>query len=1109
MISTHPLKAYQIFHTILLTTMHDYNDNTTPEGNKPIPWRRILYIAGISVGALLLLTVILLTGVTLYLTPERLTNLINKEASENLDADVKTHNVRFTIWSSFPHFCIEADSVEIISRSLKGISPEMRKKLPADADSLLSTGHIRGGINIIRLLAGKIYLRNLEVNALDLNVVALNDTVNNYSIVPEGSGPDKIPYFTISSVNVKNAKRIRYYSAATDARIDIDIAKAEMIRKKDNDNSYNLSLNGIITANVGQLPLLRDFPVELDGQLNLRFKPFAFDLKDYSINLGGTHGKMNLDMNLDDNPGISSLNIHLNPLNLSRLAEYIPGIRIPALSDIRADVNIDASAKLLDPYLFSSTTLPSLDVNFKVADGILSYSFNDGESYSMTHCGLTGHLFFDGKNTQNSYFELPAFTLSGEGMNLRLEAKATRLLGNPIVEATLQADADLDKAGSIISYLRPYALKGNLSTSSTLSFSLNTESGSTILSDLRANGVLNISDAAIDNSAQNLSAKADLLTLNFDGKADSLSQSLIDNVSFRLNSDGKNFNFAVGNYKVNSSALTVRSNVKENLKINFTGSGVRIPLDVNLDALGLNFSSPRDTMALTASKVSVKGSLDAPSSASNFDNLRLNIKADGMKLRQHDLEVSVDNLSTDFSLRSTAANPLPAATYRPSPEWYADSLYTASRAHSSLFLTANMPKSFNDFMAKWRVNTRLKMQNALILATGFPLDNRMRNLDLEASFDSIVIHNMQAASGTTALKMNGSVGNLRRFLNSPTPQPLPIRLNVAIDTVNINQLAHAYEAGVVKKKGKAALILHHPDSVSAADTVAMMIPRNLIADINATAKETKYMNLRLYDLNTDIRLADGNAIIDTLGISSDFGKAGMNLDFNTADILKLGLGMNLNIYQINVVNFFKNFHTLLLMMPQMKNLSANLSASCNANLSIYPNMYVNVPSLAANIYLRGWDIKVHQNDFIRHITRMMLIRTSEDLYIDDMVVHASVHDNLLELYPFKFNFDNYSINLGGVNNFNGNLYYHIGIDKSPIRLPFGINIVGHFRHPELRFGGPKYKVDQAQKITSSVMENNNFNMMMELKYYIREFIQKAAMSDSTASLSNITGYNNH
>ncbi len=49
---------------------------------------------------------------------------------------------------------------------------------------------------------------------------------------------------------------------------------------------------------------------------------------------------------------------------------------------------------------------------------------------------------------------------------------------------------------------------------------------------------------------------------------------------------------------------------------------------------------------------------------------------------------------------------------------------------------------------------------------------------------------------------------------------------------------------------------------------------------------------------------------------------------------------------------------------------------------------------------------------------------------------------LLELEPFDFRFSNYGLRMQGLNNFNGDLYYHIGVERNPLHIPFGIIIEG-------------------------------------------------------------------
>ncbi|MDE6246592.1 MAG: hypothetical protein K2M41_01965, partial [Muribaculaceae bacterium] len=86
-------------------------------------WHGPAKIIAISLGAIIGFIVLILCAISLFLTPERLTSIVNREASLYLDADVKASNIQYSIWSSFPRFDIHTDSIQIISRSLNGVSP--------------------------------------------------------------------------------------------------------------------------------------------------------------------------------------------------------------------------------------------------------------------------------------------------------------------------------------------------------------------------------------------------------------------------------------------------------------------------------------------------------------------------------------------------------------------------------------------------------------------------------------------------------------------------------------------------------------------------------------------------------------------------------------------------------------------------------------------------------------------------------------------------------------------------------------------------------------------------------------------------------------------------
>lgn len=585
---------------------------------------------------------------------------------------------------------------------------------------------------------------------------------------------------------------------------------------------------------------------------------------------------------------------------------------------------------------------------------------------------------------------------------------------------------------------------------------------------------------------------------------------------------GDALNVAFGSRAASLSASGLRGAVAE-ATIHAPHLALTAPDDtLRLEGFSLKASAPKATTSADIAKTPVDIALSAKKCTLRQDTLsadvggllltasalpaslsdgclkgRARLKAASAALRAGLHSASLTAVTADVaSARAThkqKAAPLPA---------HADAALLADISHSPEYLTADLPQAVRDLFAHWNLSGSVQARKAVVLTPAYPVRNVVSDLDIAFTPDELAVRSLRLSSQSNRLSMQARIAGLRRLLTIPGPQPIRLDLDLALDTIDINSVAGAFEAGVRLMTGKEYYTpqSHASVKLTAADSVTMLVPRNIEARIRATAKETVYTNLHLYDLAALLSVDNGRARLTDLSVASDFGHAGMTLDYDTRDAADMDLTTDIHLDSIDVVSFFRNFHTLLLMMPQMSNLSGYVSAEASAGFDIFPDMFVNVPSMQADVNVQGRSLKVHQDDFIRHITRMLLIREDGDLDIADMDVHASVHDNLLELYPFDFSTAGYELSMLGLNNFNGDLYYHIGVERSPLHFPFGINIVGHFHHPEFRFGGAHYKPEKAWPITNSISGFFDINMLKELKYYTKEFVHKAAES-STAPAS--------
>lgn len=1032
-------------------------ENTPPVKDAPqAPARRLLRKAAAAaawtVGGLALLLGAGLAAVTLWLTPQRLTDIVNRQAGEYFMADVRASNVRFTLWSSLPHLRLLVDSVRIDSRTLRGVSPEIRRQLPADCDFLGATGRLEGSVNLLQLLRGRIRLHDVVIEGLRLNMVAYNDSVNNYDIIPRHSdSPASIPYVCADTVVILNPRHITYYSAATETSAKAELSDARLSAIPGRDDAYRLRFDGKADASVHGTPILRGFPFGLDGETDLSFNPFKVRFVNFGLTLGDLKG--NIDMGLDMSRGlrIDDLAFQFRATDLLRSAEQLAGGTLPALSGLKAHLTVDASGRLTAPYVFSASSLPSFEIDMTVPDGQLTYAVEGEGEYTMRHEGVSARLVFDGDTTGHSRLDITGCRLLCDGVELDLKGSVTGITGRPHVIADLHCDADLGQAGRI-PYLRAYSLGGHLSADTRISADI---SGGTrtLAASLAAVGYARLRNVSFAIPGTGVTGKADHLDMHVTG----------------------------GSKDTGGD----------------TGKGV-VPADISLTASGIKVRMPADTLTVTAGSITASGSVRPAASGENRPDLGLDVAASRLRLTQPRITTGFDMIQATLgakAIRPGSRRPAPPATME---SGYADSLSLATLPHTPEWLVFPAMPALRSLMDNWEMTADIEAAGGNVVTRHYPVRNRIGRLSMHADFDSLALRHLGIRSQSNAAAVSLSLGNLRQALSYDRPAPLPLKMTVTLDTVNINQISRAYETGLALVKGAAAAIPgKRPAKVSAADTTALLLPRNLTADIKATARRTVYTSLQLHDLSAGVHVARGDMDIRRLRVSADFGHASLGMRYTTSDVQRMKASLNLGVREVDVVRFFESFRKLLARMPYMSNLSGFISAEIDGEVSVFPDMYLDIPSVGAVARIQGRELTVHQSPFIRRITRMMLIRTTDDIHIANINIRASVHDNLLELYPFDFEFDRYKLTMLGVNNFAGRLYYHLGVDKSPVPFPFGINISGRFRNPHLHFGGASYKVRGGEEVTSEVAQQISVNLLRELRFYTRQFVHKAAQSDDS------------
>lgn len=1080
------------------------NPETKP-ARRPL-WKRLLKWIGVAAAVVAGLFIIICSLAVWILTPDRLTPLVEKQASGYLDADVSLSRVELTFWKTFPRLRVDVDSLRIVSRSLDKLPAAERATLPADADSLLSVRSFHGAVNVVKLLAGSIHLHDVVIDRPEVNLLQVNDSVANYQIVPSSEDSDttaaSIPGIYIDSFRILQAGPLRYRSLADSTDVT---ARLENVSLDGPDAPlYRLSVDGN-----ADLPFLRDFDLAnltfgLDGSLRWSpDTPLAIAARDMALRLDRFAMKFSTAADFSADPVVTEFEGEVTDLPVEEALAHLPADIKRYTDPLKTDMRLSARVELTRPWAMADTVLPSARVEVSIPRCAATYQ-------TLRFTELSGDLAvdFDGRDMDKSVFDLRRLHLNGAGVNFDLNVKATNVMADPRLDGDFNGSVDLGRIPPRLAAEIPVQLSGTISGETTFRLAmsdLNEENfhrvmadGSLTLRRINANaeGMMTawLNEGVIEfgttDSFVRDGHKVDSL-LQVSLKVDTLSA-----VGMGMNLEMKNFKAGAGTVNRSSSADTT--------EINPFGGSVAVER--------LKFDAPADSVRARLRDARIGGALTRYKGNARSPLMNLRVFAGRMMFGQALNRVSLRDteMALTVNLRERkgglAPRPRPAvndsiAAERAERMRLRDSIAAAEAlANGDVDLT--LDREDRRLLRRWDYKGTLRARRGSVTTPWFPLRNRLTNIDLRFNSDSIILTDLKYKAGESDFLINGTISNLRRALTSRRDNILGVSLDVKSDTINVNQIVKAIFAGpaLAQQIDSAAIWGGDEDReindlAERADTAAagpVLVPHNIDAHFRMRANHILYSDLELERFRGDLLLYDGAINLRNLSASADVGSISLNGLYSSLnpDSLQFGLGMKVDRFRLDrLTALVPAIDTLL---PAMRDFAGTVNADIAVTTDLERNMDIDIPSLRAAIKIEGDSLVLLDPDTFKTISKWLLFKDKKKNMIDHMAVEVVVENSTVELYPFMFDIDRYRLGVMGHNDMAMNLNYHVSVLKSPIPFKFGINIKGTPENMKVRLGRAKFKENMVGE-RQMIADNTRVNLVEQIDNVFRRGVSKARL----------------
>lgn len=1095
--------------------------NQQPESRRRPLWRKILrWVIGLT-ASLVLLTVLVLGLIIWIFTPEKLTPLVNRYASEYLDAKVEARRVELTVWSTFPHLQLHVDSLTVVSQSLDRMPAADRSLLPAGADTLLVIPQFSGGINLAALPLGNIELYDVVLRSPRVNIVAVNDTISNINIFPASSPePDEpkpattsLPGISVNSFTITGAAPLRYISIADSIDCLATLRSTSLVNQ--GIPRYRIELHGLTAAQIGSVLPHTEIEAGLDGDIHWTpSRPYNIGLHEFNIAIGPLHLSADVDADFSDHPVLETLTARLNPVRIDSVVAALPEVWRTDIASLGSNLAVTASVTLTKPFDLSADSIPSVEAEIEIPDGYLNY-----EALRLNRTGLKVSARINGDCPDSSVIILDRFNAVGRSTDMTVNATITTPVTDPHIDGKFNGSIDLSRLPRQLLEQLPFILSGRIDGNTGFNLHLSDLTPRTF-HRARLQGSLRLTDFhafqpdTLDATVHHAELRFGTNNgfVNDNQRVDSLLT-----VSIQVDStciSTPDLKAEINGLKMGAGCRNTAS-TSDTTVINPIGGTIRIA--------GLNLLSLADSSKIRMRDVACGAALSRFNDQARVPRLAMKATARRLSYGDRTARISLRNSAFDITanLKPSRVSPRVKARYDSiaalHPGLPSDSIISImmkSRHNKSQttattdaeFIDMTVDNSISKILRQWNVTGTISAESGRAFTPYFPLRNRFTDLDCRFSTDSIDFRHMRYTAGQSDFTLQGTVSNIRRALTSRRHVPIRIELTLSSDTININELTQAAFKGAAFATQSDSLLMSRMTSDDSDDamqqaiesqsdelTGPVLVPMNISASLDMRSRHIIYSDLLFHDFRGSLRVDKGAVNLHDLSASTDIGSASFNALYyapRPADMM-FGMGMKLNDFHVDkVIKIIPEIDTI---MPLIKDFSGIIDADLAATTRIDTLMNFDMPTLKAVLKLSGDSLVVLDRETFRTLSKWLMFKDKNTNMINHMDVEMVVENSVMELYPFMFDIDRYRLGVMGSNDLAMNLDYHISVLKSPLPFKFGINIKGTADDMKIRLGGARFKENMVgQRVT--IADTTRISLIREIDKVFRRGADAARLS---------------
>jgi hypothetical protein len=266
------------------------------------------------------------------------------------------------------------------------------------------------------------------------------------------------------------------------------------------------------------------------------------------------------------------------------------------------------------------------------------------------------------------------------------------------------------------------------------------------------------------------------------------------------------------------------------------------------------------------------------------------------------------------------------------------------------------------------------------------------------------------------------------------------------------------------------------------ETSLFMVPRVLNLTINAKIDTLLFGNGILTNLHGEAEIRDEYLLLDHFNVTNGAGEMRISLAYRANSLQEATAWMDIKIEKTDVQNLLQLYPLIDSVMPLTRSFQGLIDCRLTASTILDSAMNVDLDRTMATVNLHGENLVLIETETLGAFVQRLMFRRKDENIIDSLSVDLVVKDGHIEVFPFRLVMGRWTVAVGGTQDLDMNLNYHITVLQSPWFVPFklGIDVSGPAEKFKWRLKSPKYR-RMDSPVISMELRDRTINVQGEVR----------------------------